>query len=206
VVPNFLTKEQVDYSIELVEARIASGEARDGRLHVGYFSGTPTHNRDFALVHTALRDLLDAHPEVTLRLVGYLELKGTALDQHRGRIDWVPFTDYLNLQRLIAQTEVNIAPLQDNRFTNCKSELKFFDAGAVAIPTLASPTFTARSAITDRVDGLLVGSDEGGEALEQIVSDYEGQGRALGQAAHRSVLERYRPEQQLAAILAALDL
>ena len=206
VVPNFLTSEQVDYSLELVAARTAQGSTRDGRLHIGYFSGTPTHNKDFAIVHGALRDILLAHPEVVVRLVGFLELKGTALAPFADRIEWVPFTDFLNLQRLIAETEINIAPLQDNRFTNCKSELKFFDAGAVGIPTLASPTFTARNAITDGVDGRIVANHEWYSAIEELVADYGTTGVAMGRAAHATVLDRYQPWQQVPAILAALGL
>ncbi len=206
VVPNFMTSEQVDYSISLAEARAANEGRRDGRLHIGYFSGTPTHNKDFAIVHGALRDILLAHPEVVIRLVGYLELKGTALSAFADRIEWVPFTDFLNLQRLIAETEVNIAPLQDNRFTNCKSELKFFDAGAVGIPTLASPTFTARQSIVDGVTGRLVANQEWHSAIEEIVTDYEGLGRAMGSAAYQAVHARYQPAQQVPAILAALGL
>lgn len=86
VVPNFLTSEQVDYSLALVAARTAQGSTRDGRLHIGYFSGTPTHNKDFAIVHGALRDILLARPEVVVRLVGFLELKGTALAPFADRI------------------------------------------------------------------------------------------------------------------------
>ena len=206
VVPNFLTSEQVDYSLALVAARTAQGSTRDGRLHIGYFSGTPTHNKDFAIVHGALRDVLLAHPEVVVRLVGFLELKGTALAPFADRIEWVPFTDFLNLQRLIAETEINVAPLQDNRFTNCKSELKFFDAGAVGIPTLASPTFTARNAITDGVDGRIVANHEWYPALEELVADYGTRGVAMGRDAHATVLARYQPWQQVPAILAALGL
>lgn len=206
VVPNFLTHEQVDYSTRLVEARVAAEGRRDGRLHIGYFSGTPTHNKDFAIVHGALRDIMEAYPDVVVRLVGHLELKGTALSGFAARIDRVPFTDFLNLQRLIAETEVNIAPLQDNRFTNCKSELKFFDAGAVGIPTLASPTFTARQSIVDGVTGRLVKNQEWYQALESIVTDYDGMGRAIGQAAFDAVHAKYRPAHQVPAILTALGL
>ncbi len=45
-----------------------------------------------------------------------------------GRITFAPFVDFVELQRLIAEVDVNIFPLVQNTFTNCKSQLKFFEA------------------------------------------------------------------------------
>jgi hypothetical protein len=48
--------------------------------------------------------------------------------------------------RLIARTEVNIAPLLDNVLTNCKSELKYFEAAVADTITIARRTrFLTRS-------------------------------------------------------------
>ena len=83
---------------------------------------------------------------VVLRVVGCLE-PGQELTKYRDRIEMFPLQDFLNLQRYVAQVEINIAPLQDNVFTNCKSELKFFEAAICGTLTLASPTFCFRNAI-----------------------------------------------------------
>ena len=81
----------------------------------------------------------------------------------------VPLQDHLNLQRVIAEVEINIAPLQDNTFTNCKSELKFFEAAAVGTRTVATPTFTFRRAIRDGETGRLARTHEWDEALAEGV-------------------------------------
>ena len=94
-----------------------------------------------------------------LRLVGFMDTTG-ALAQYADRIDRHELTDFLNLQRLIGGTELNLVPLQDNGFTNCKSELKYFEAAIVGTVTLASPTYVYRATIRDGENGFLVNSTD----------------------------------------------
>lgn len=204
IVPNFMGTEQLEYSAEVVAARVAAGNTRNGLLHVGYFSGTPTHNRDFAIVAGALARQLERRDDLRVRLVGYLDLHDSPLHAWSDRIDFIPITNYLNLQRLIGETEINIAPLQDTPFTNCKSELKYFDAAAVGIPTMASPTFTMSAAITHGTNGLLVRVDEWDEQLTEFLDNYETTGPAMGNRALEHAVEAYRPKAMVASIVAAL--
>lgn len=205
IIPNFMGAEQIEYSRALVAARDVGGRP-DGFVHLGYFSGTPTHNRDFAIAAGAVARLLRRDDSVRLRLVGYLELRDSPLAGLEDRIDVVPPTNYMELQRLIAETEVNIAPLQDNRFTNCKSELKYFDAAAVAVPTLASPTYTMAAAIDHGVNGLVVRVDEWDEYLDRIVTGYHDEGVAMGRAAYEHAIEAYSPEAMVGHIVDVLGL
>lgn len=202
--PNFLTREQWAYSHQLVADRQASGDRRDGRIHIGYFSGTPTHVKDLELASDALRALLKRRSDVVVRLVGYMTAEDAGLEGFEDQVEKVPFTDYLNLQRVIAETEISIAPLQDNTFTRCKSELKWFDAAAVSIPALVSPTTSMTDAITDGVDGIVVANHEWLEAMEATIDD--DLGRRIGRQAYETVSERYRPEGFLQPILSVLGL
>jgi len=82
------------------------------------------------------------------------------LRDYRSRVEFVPFQDFINLQAVIGATEVNIVPLQDNPFTNCKSELKYFEAAVVGTVTIASPIYSFASAIDDGANGYLANSYE----------------------------------------------
>ena len=203
-VPNFPTREQQTYSDALVTSRRDAGNRRDGRIHVGYFSGTPTHVKDLAIASDGLSRLAAKYPEVVIRLVGYMTPEEAGLEGMGSQIEQVPFTDYLNLQRVIAETEISVAPLQANAFTHCKSELKWFDAAAVAIPTLVSPTKSMTSAVTDGVDGIVVRNHEWFTTLEELVENDLGQ--EIGTRAYESVTERYAPSRNLSAVLNALSL
>ena len=62
-------------SAELYEAKRNSGFRSDGTITIGYFSGSPTHNRDFAVAAPALARLMDEDPRIRLRVVGFLEVE-----------------------------------------------------------------------------------------------------------------------------------
>ena len=159
VVPNFLNRLQQSESERLMLAKRHSSFSRDNNIHVGYFSGSRTHNRDFEVVSHALATLLDHEPQLVLRIVGFLELKEPLL-RYQDRIETYPIQDFVNLQRLVAEVEINIAPLQDNIFTNCKSELKFFEASIVGTLTIASPLYAFRNTIRDGENGFLATAQE----------------------------------------------
>jgi glycosyltransferase involved in cell wall biosynthesis len=210
VVPNFMGTDQIAFSRRLVAARDAAGDPDDGTIHLGYFSGTPTHNRDLAIAASSVARLMTRDPSVRLRLVGFLDLTESPLGRVADRIDQVPLTDYLNLQRLIAEVDLSLAPLQDNRFTNCKSELKYFDAAAVAVPSMASPTFTMSAAIEHGVTGLLVRVDEWDEHLDAAVRQHReqgaGPGRAMGRRAFDHAIEAYSPGAMVDRVVDGLGL
>jgi glycosyltransferase involved in cell wall biosynthesis len=192
IVPNYFNPEQQDLSQSCYRAKQNSGWERDGRIHIGYFSGTPSHARDFAIVAPAIGRLLARDPRIVLRVTGYLDLD-QVLMRYRDQIEFYPLQDFLNLQRLIAEVEVNIAPLQDNSFTNCKSELKFFEAAICGTLTLATPTFTFRNSIVDGKTGFLVPSHAWDLALQEAVAVVEDKSRyeTIAAAAFEHVQKAY---------------
>ena len=73
IVPNYLNREQQELSQGFYRTKQASDWARDGRIHIGYFSGSPTHAGDFAIAAPAICRLLERDPRVILRLVGFFD-------------------------------------------------------------------------------------------------------------------------------------
>ncbi len=168
VVPNVLNRAQQEFSRLVLEAKQAQGYARSGPVTIGYFSGTPSHVQDFRVAAPALARLMAKDPDVAIRIAGFLEDVGP-LEEFRDRIDFVPFMHYIDLQRSIAEVEVNIAPLRHNAFNVCKSDLKFFEAAVVGTWTVASHTPSLDAAITDGVSGRLTRDHEWDDALEEAV-------------------------------------
>ena len=89
-VPNFLNQAQIDLSSQICAAKQHSEWARDGQIDIGYFSGTPTHERDFALIEPALVILLESNPAVRLRIVGFPP-QSELLAPFAHRIETLPF-------------------------------------------------------------------------------------------------------------------
>ena len=67
--------------------------------------------------------------------------------------------------------EVCIAPLVYSTFTNCKSELKFFEPAAVGTICVATPTFSFKQAIHHGSTGYLCRSHEWTNTLLQITEN-----------------------------------
>jgi len=85
--------------------------------------------------------------------------------------------------------DINIAPLADTRFNRCKSGIKWYEAAAMKIPTLASNCTPYKEEIVDGDTGLLFSTQqEFVEKLEMLVKDAELRKR-IGERAHDWVRE-----------------
>lgn len=131
-----------------------TGQARTPRL--GYASGTATHEADFATVVEPLIAFLDANPDWCLTLIGSLDCAELARHIAPERIERRPLVEHINLGFELARLTANLAPLEpDNAFCAGKSPLKWFEAAACGVPTLASGSGAFAQWIEHGTDGLL---------------------------------------------------
>jgi glycosyltransferase involved in cell wall biosynthesis len=202
VVPNSLNREQ----LQVADRIAATPPPRSEHIVIAYLSGSRTHQRDFMECEAALLDIMERHPHVRFRLVGYLDL-GSGWDKYRERIERVDFLPQADLLHCIAETDINLAPLElGNPFCEAKSELKFFEAGLIGVPTVASATEPFAAAIDDGVSGFLArGEAEWRMALDLLVS-CESRRKAIGEAAKRRALALFGPAAVLPREIAALGL
>ena len=206
---NCLDLELVRLSEEAAARRVPR---EHGRTVVGYASGSRTHDEDFAeAAGPALRRVMDRHADVVLQVVGPLELgpRWAGLD---ARVERLPAVDWRELPGIIAGFDISLAPLElDNPFCQAKSELKWLEASACGVPSVAVATEAFKTAIDEGRTGLLateVGAWEG--AIERLVVD-EDLRRTLGAAArveaesHRTTAAQAQSyEATLAAARAAI--
>ncbi len=188
LVPNKINRKEEQIAQEIVE----NTQEREGDdIRLGYFSGTMGHNRDFATITEALIQILEKYPQVKLFLVGPLETENR-LNQFRDRIVQLPMVSREKHYHNIAQVDINLAPLElGDAFCEAKSELKFFEAGIVAVPTVAVANRTFLEAITDGMDGFVAReTDEWVEKLSRLIDDEDFRKR-MGQKARETALKRY---------------
>ena len=204
VIPNYINREQTELSSAIWTEKEASGWRRDGRINLGYFSGSPSHNRDFALIAPAVAGIMDRDRQVMLTVVGFLDDPGPDLARHRSRINSIHLQDFLNLQREIGKVEINLVPLQDNIFTNCKSELKWFEAAVVGSLTIATPTFTYRGVIEHGRNGWLARVQDWGQVLTGVLAMPEAERLETLVQARQDASMRFDWRAQAPAIHAAL--
>ena len=160
-------------------------------IKIGYFSGTMSHNKDFASISEPLYQIMEKYPQVKLTLVGPLNVDDK-LNNFKDRIYKSKLASIKKHYENISGVDINLAPLEKNSpFCEAKSELKFFEAGIVKTPTVAIKNQTFSGAIEDGVDGFLAETDqEWFEKLEKLILD-ENLRKGMGEKAYRKTLEEY---------------
>jgi glycosyltransferase involved in cell wall biosynthesis len=184
-------------------ARRAWQRNADDLLRIGYAGGSRTHQRDFAVALPAIIRLLREMPGLRLTLFrdpssgeGIVLLNEfPELETLSGQIEWRDMVKLAALPNEMARFSVNIAPLQpDNIFCEAKSELKFFEAALVGVPTVASPTGPFVRAIQHGQTGFLaVSEEEWYQALRSLLDNPAKRARMAAAAYHVS-LGRFGPE------------
>lgn len=148
VVRNAASRQLIELS-DAVATRVG-----DSSPTVGYFSGTPTHDRDLATIAVPLTAAFEAVPGLRLLLVGPVRVPDQLAD-YRARIETRAVVPWTELPALLRRAHLHLAPLDDNPFTKAKSELKFFEAGLVGRPCIASASGAYCDCIRDHENGLL---------------------------------------------------
>lgn len=184
-------------------------EPQDGLLRIGYAAGTRTHQKDFAIASGAVARILREHDSCRLVLFyhGEVPLGATAtvdvsefpeLREVEQQIEWRRLVPPEALPEELARFDINLAPLQlGNPYCEAKSELKYFEAALVSVPTVASPTQPFASAITDGETGLLAQTeDDWYRAIRSLVEDKSLRHR-IAQAAFLDVIWEYGPERRI---------
>lgn len=172
VIINSLNNEQLMVSEQCREKK--KNTAYRLPFTIGYFSGTPSHINDFRVIYQELIQLLEDFPDIILQVVGFMEFPKEMHELiKKKRVQFTPLVDFMELQRLVAQVDVNIVPLVRNTFTNCKSELKFFEAAAVDTVTVATPTYTYEHSIQHGETGFLCNQGQWYDTITELYKNTE---------------------------------
>ncbi len=195
LIPNGLSAQLAELSRR---ARLAAHrEARNGEVRLGFASGTDTHDADLDLVAPAIADTLERFPEARLDLWGPVRLP-RALDRVAARVRRRPFVAWNELPERLAALDVNLAPLDTNRaFNRGKSEVKWIEAAAVGVPTIASaaPAFV-RASREGRTALLCRSESDWRDGLARLVDDAALRS-SLAEAARRDVETTYSADAQV---------
>lgn len=167
VIPNTYNYFQAKVSNNYLNQK--ENQKSEGKFVIGYFSGTPSHICDFLCVAPEVLSFLDEHEDAVLRIVGFMDFpKSMEKYFKNGKIEVFPLTNFIGLQKYIAEVDVNIVPLVNNDFSSCKSELKFFEASIVGTITCATPSYTYKKCIENGKNSFLCEYGEWKETFEKI--------------------------------------
>jgi len=169
--------------------------ALDGRLRVGFASGTPTHHRDFATIAPALADLLAQRSDFDLVIVGHFEVAAVPeLAPHGARIEVRPAVSLVDLHAEVARFDINLAPLEtDNPFCEGKSPIRCTTAALVGVPSVVAATAPLVAAVVDGETGMVARSTEDWTTMIARLLDEPACRTALGEAARVDAIARFGP-------------
>lgn len=179
---NVSSDEMLFYSNKAVAEREEAPEDGASDVVIGYFSGSITHSEDFDMILPALGKVMEKHPEVSLRIVGELDVP-KELERFRERVLYGEFCPWEELPKLIASVDINIVPLKSTIFNEAKSENKWVEASLVKVPTVASDVGAFSQMIESGKTGILCSSLEDWEnSLNMLIED-SGNRKVLAESA-----------------------
>src|SRR5271165_57160 len=180
-----------DELFKRAELALQQSRRDDGIVRIAYLSGTWTHQDDFDQVVPAIEELLPKYRHVELLLVGRIQVP-RRLRALSDQIKTVPFMPWHELPAFMRKVDIVLAPLElNNRFTGAKSELKYFEAGLVGVPTVAADIPSYRFAIEHGHNGFLCETQgDWLHALETLIDNPTLRAQ-MGNEARQHVLRRY---------------
>ncbi len=187
ILPNGLD----NYSQQAVKtARVVK---QPNRVKLFYGSGTKTHDQDFALIASAIEKILLTYNHVDLVIVGYLSIP-ESLQRFGSRITEIDLLDVEEFFDILTHADINLAPLAPGLFADCKSEIKWLEAGVLGVVTVASATQVYKQAIKDGVDGFVAETeDQWYDIIDKLINDKTLR-ESIGKAATQSANEHYALE------------
>lgn len=142
--------------------------------------GSITHNADLEMVFPVLKRILAENPNVKLELMGGISseyalevFKDWDLDLlqrlgvYPGTLSWQNFPYELMKKKW----DIGIAPLIDDQFNKCKSNIKWFEYTMKKIPTVASNVLPYQSIETGKTGLLCSNTNEWYEALTHLIKN-----------------------------------
>jgi hypothetical protein len=190
--PNLMLPELLE------EARADAPSSLPGQLTLVYGSGTKAHKQVFlGTVLPALMKLKQKHPTLRIRVIGMTGEGGSSFDLAEPpaltQLEWLPATGYRDYLRQLHGAQISIAPLESNGATDCKSELKWFEAALLGAAIVVSPTAAYRQLLRDGEGALFATTtDDWFLQLNRLVLDRPLRERLVGQARAKA-LEAFAP-------------
>ncbi|REK66503.1 MAG: hypothetical protein C6P35_07490 [Cohnella sp.] len=170
VVPNALDERIEAYNVK---------KSKNKNLTFGYM-GTPSHDEDLMMILPAIREILRTY-EVEFQIVGVLtqdQVNDHFQELNVKLLDTTGNVEYPNFVRWMGRNlnwDFAIAPLDENEFSICKSDIKMLDYGIFGIPSIFSDLSLYREHVVHKENGYLCRNtiDDWMDALEYMITKPE---------------------------------
>ncbi|MEK7279625.1 MAG: glycosyltransferase, partial [Nitrospirota bacterium] len=194
ILTNKLSNKQLLWARKAI-SRKNKAQLENGKIRIGYFPGSNSHDMDFETISDVLLKIIKENKNVALMIVGPLSINGK-FSEVKTQIERHPFVSMKKLSELILCADINIVPLEiDNPFCQSKSGLKFFEAGVLKIPTVATSTDSFCQIIDNGENGFLAkNNDDWHNYLTILIKNKELRDK-IGARAQLTSLEKHTTQE-----------
>jgi glycosyltransferase involved in cell wall biosynthesis len=168
---------------------------------IGYY-GSTTHNDDLDIVMPAIFKILQKHPLVKFQIMGAMGAKDSVkmfaktpdiellrrCELIAGTSGWAGFPNTL----LNKNWDIAIAPLVDDIFNQCKSNIKWMETAMKGIPCVCSDVSPYSDSVKKNT-GILCSDSDWFNKLDKLVSDAEYR-TFIGKNARKHVIDNWSAE------------
>jgi len=135
------------------------GEKRQtdpNKFIIKYASGSRAHEADFSMAIEALHQILDEYSHVHLEVIGYCAMSAKLKMRFPNQVNHTDFKDYVTYIGDMGDADLNIIPLVQDDFNDCKSAIRYLEASVVKVPTMVTAIGDFVNLIDNRVNGILI--------------------------------------------------
>lgn len=183
----------------LPESAFASRNTAGDRTIIGW-QGSASHHEDLKLLRSPLSTLARKHEFMTV-LSGY---NPPGLIKNAHMRPWVKFSPDLRYFDSFSDFTIGVCPLSKTRFNVAKSDLKWLEYSALAIPTVASAS-SPYERIRQGITGLLARNASDWEKHLAALLDDPDMRRSIGREAREYVRENRTIEKNVGLWREALE-
>lgn len=178
--------------LEKANLKITNTNKNNNQITLAFFSGSSTHDEDFKIIEESLLIILKKHLHVKLLICGKIKFSDSFY-LFKDRFEYNEFMPYAEFIEIYKKVDINLVPLADTKFNHGKSELKFIEAGAFGITTIASDCDAYSRVINHEKNGILISKNEGWNFwIEKLIYDQDLRNK-IGNAARDFVIKNYTP-------------
>ena len=123
---------------------------------INYASGSRAHEADFSTAIEAIHKILDEFAHVKLNVIGYCAMSDKLKMRFPKQVERSPYKDYVSYISAIADADLNIIPLVQDDFNDCKSAIRYLEASIMKVPTVVSAIGDFVNLIDHKSNGILV--------------------------------------------------
>ena len=138
---------------EIMQAQRAARPQPDS-VTIFYGSGSSAHDADFASAAFAIAEIMRLHTHVQLTVVGELALP-PCLDDLTSRVIRLPYCRFDAYLGRLGAADINVAPLENCRYNDGKSTIKYIEASTLGLPSVCSPRDPFKEVVNHGTNGFL---------------------------------------------------